>query len=102
METNTELIITNILFILLICLFLICLVIFLHSYISNKLHSQYHKGYDKAKDDKVQYYATISKLIDSYNEVFSELTKDGTGYIYKAKTLELMIDFKKYLENLYK
>lgn len=79
----------------------IWLLIFLYIFISNKLHREYHKGYNKAKDDKVQYYKTIKEIVDSFNEIFSELTKEGSNNMYKAHTLELLIDFKSSLQNYY-
>ena len=82
--------------------FLIALIIFvIYLYISDKLHISYHKGYNKAKDDKVQYYKTIKEIIDCYDKIFLELTKEGSNYVYKASTLELMLNFRKSLQDYY-
>lgn len=87
--------------IILLILIIICIIFEIHLYISKSIHNSYHKGYNKAKDDKVQYYKTIKEIIDSFNEIFLELTKEGSSNMYKAHTLELMIDFKVSLQDYY-
>jgi len=102
-ETKTEILswgfIVFLLFIL-IAIFILG-IFFLYLHISLKIHISYHKGYNKAKDDKVQYYKSIKEIIDSYNKIFSELTNTNNNYTYKASTLELMLNFKSSLQKYY-
>ena len=66
------------------------IIIELYFYISIKLHNSYHNGYNQAKNDKVKYYKTIKKFIDSYDNIFNELRKESLN-VDLAKAI---IDFK--------
>ena len=97
--TEIELIYTVILLTIFIIFIIISTIIFLHSYISNKIHSSYHKGYNKAKSDKVQYYSTLKTLTDDYKEIILNLEKDNIKP--SIITTNLLIEFKQSLKNYY-
>ena len=71
----------------------------LHTYFSNKIHKSFHKGYDKAKSDKVQYYSTLKILTDDFKEIILNLEKDNIKP--SIITTSLLINFKESLEKYY-
>lgn len=97
--TNEEILIM----IMCVMIFLIIIIaMFIYVYISGKLHDQYHEGYNKAKSDKVQYYKTIKKLIDSYDVILLKLTNDDNNTnVIKVSVLESMLEFRDSLKNYY-
>jgi len=98
--TENEITIQILIGILAVLGFIILIIIMeLHTYFSRKIHDNYHKGYNKAKDDKVQYYKTIKELIDSFKIILSELYKDNSKL--SIITAQLLIDFKVSLQEYY-
>jgi len=89
----------HIILIIVVIFALVMLTLELQSYLSNKIHKSYHKGYNKAKSDKVQYYKTIKELTDSFKIILSELYKDNSKL--SIITAQLLIDFKVSLQEYY-
>ena len=79
--------------------FMIFITMELYNYISHKLHKSYHKGYNKAKSDKVQYYSTLKTLTDDYKEIILNLEKDNIKP--SIITTNLLIEFKQSLKDYY-
>ena len=65
----------------------------------NKIHRSYHKGYNQAKSDKVQYYSTLKILTDDFKEIILNLEKDNIKP--SIITTNLLIEFKQSLKDYY-
>ncbi len=82
---------------------LVFIITMLHIWINfnrkNKIHKSYHKGYNKAKSDKVQYYSTLKTLTDDFTEIILNMQKDNIKP--SIITANLLIEFKQSLKNYY-
>ena len=79
--------------------FIVLIHMWIHLYSKDKIHNSFHKGYNKAKSDKVQYYSTLKTLTDDYKEIILNLEKDNIKP--SIITTNLLIEFKQSLKDYY-
>lgn len=95
--TTTEWILITFLLIMVFALLGFVLIVLLYTYLSGKIHNSYHKGYNRAKDDKIEYYSTLFTLNKKYKEVMNSLK--SSEVVLKVSTVEHFIQFENMLKD---
>ena len=81
-EITTEEILICVIVLILFCITIITITIL--PYISKRIHSSYHKGYNEARKDKYNYFESLRDIDD----IFTKLMKD-----IKERDLEIDVCF---------